>query len=325
MSNEPRHFPNDMAMQGLPQPAHALFLSSLEKFLDEQPPPAKYEEDHLAGLFGGYTGMAYMFLQLSAMHPDLNIKGKSLRQWAEAYIAVDRKDVTIKELVPDNFGVSDEAISFAAVKACLSGSDEDVSQFLAVLTPFLTKRTELKEGETREPFWQEIVFGAAGALYILRAVRHWVPSSASAINKVVNQFTDLLVRAKDDHPEKIWTFASKKYTGAAHGELGNITQIVLTTPSRAAEFKLQLEKLLSLQMENGNFPAEVGRVDGSEYVQYCHGAGGFVFGLQSLRPFYPELHEDIDKAIKRLQSVIWDKGLLKKEPSLCHGIFGNAL
>lgn len=325
MSNEPRHFLNDMAMQGLPQSAHALFLSSLEKFLVEQPPPAKYEEDHLVGLFGGYTGVAYMFLQLSALHPDLNIKGKTLRQWAEAYIAVDRTDVTIKELVPANFGVSDETIAFPAVKACLSGSDEDVSEFLAVLTPFLTERVELKEGETREPFWQEMVFGAAGALYVLRAVRHWVPSSAAAINKVVDQFTDLLIQAKDDHPEKIWTFASKKYTGAAHGEIGNITQIVLTTPSRAAQVQPQLQKLLSLQLENGNFPAEVGRVDGPEYVQYCHGAGGFVFALQSLRPFYPELQEDIDKALKGLQSVIWEKGLLKKEPSLCHGILGNAL
>ena len=69
-------------------------------------------------------------------------------------------------------------------------------------------------------------------------------------------------------------------------------------------------------------PGKEGRTD---LVQWCHGAPGFAYSLQALRPYFPQLQGRIDVAVAEAQELVWKQGLLTKEPSLCHGIFGNAL
>jgi lantibiotic modifying enzyme len=86
----------------------------------------------------------------------------------------------------------------------------------------------------------------------------------------------------------------------------------------------KLEELLAFQLPDGNWPTIAEKTE-SKLVQWCHGAPGFVLCLLSLRPFFPTLHEKIDAAIERGRACTWEKGLLKKEPSLCHGILSNAL
>jgi hypothetical protein len=60
-------------------------------------------------------------------------------------------------------------------------------------------------------------------------------------------------------------------------------------------------------------------------VQVCHGAPGIVISLLAVRPHFPRLHERIDRAVARGQRAVKERGLLTKEPCLCHGISGNAL
>jgi hypothetical protein len=50
-----------------------------------------------------------------------------------------------------------------------------------------------------------------------------------------------------------------------------------------------------------------------------------VHALLAVRGEFPGLEGRIDGAMERGRDVIWEKGLLRKEPSLCHGIFGNGL
>jgi hypothetical protein len=52
-------------------------------------------------------------------------------------------------------------------------------------------------------------------------------------------------------------------------------------------------------------------------VQFCHGPLGFVVSLLAIRPHFSNMQTQIDEAIRR--------GLLTKEPNICHGITGNAL
>ena len=48
--------------------------------------------------------------------------------------------------------------------------------------------------------------------------------------------------------------------------------------------------------------------------------------LVKIRSFFPEdLRQRIDVAIERGRKEVWEKGLLRKEPNLCHGITGNML
>ncbi len=123
-----------------------------------------------------------------------------------------------------------------------------------------------------------------------------------------------------------WKFANRRFLGPCHGDIGIITQLVLSLPSLAQTLESRLKELLDLQMVDGNWPATGNTVDkDSSLVQFCHGATGFVISLKALRPFYPDLEARIDDAISKGQEIIWERGLLRKEPSLCHGILGNGL
>lgn len=125
-----------------------------------------------------------------------------------------------------------------------------------------------------------------------------------------------------------WTWHNKRYIGVAHGDVGILTQLILTDRSLATGSFAQsiLERLLDQQLPNGNWPAKPGETDeGKRLVQVCHGAPGFVVSLERLRPFFPSLQTRIDEAIRKGRNVIWEEGLLRKEPCLCHGILGNAL
>lgn len=121
-----------------------------------------------------------------------------------------------------------------------------------------------------------------------------------------------------------WVWRGKRYIGAAHGDIGIVTQLVLTTPSLAQRVESILGTLLDLQKPGGNWPI---REDGEStpIVEWCHGASGFLISLVSLRQFFPGLQDRIDSAIEKGREVVWEKGLLIKEPCLCHGILGNAL
>jgi hypothetical protein len=112
--------------------------------------------------------------------------------------------------------------------------------------------------------------------------------------------------------------------GAVHGAIGIITQVILTDASWAPRLEAELATLLTYQYETGNWPSSIppGR---DKLVQVCHGAPGVISSLLSIRSYFPKLHSRIDRAIEKGRKDIRERGLLTKEPCLCHGISGNAL
>jgi len=123
-----------------------------------------------------------------------------------------------------------------------------------------------------------------------------------------------------------WTYVmDKEWIGAAHGVICILTEIILTSPSRALELEGDLKRLLSFQMKNGNWPLNSSEPEDDRMVQFCHGSPGFIVSLRSLRPHFPNLHNEIDAAIIKASEVVWKRGLLRKDPCLCHGMTGNAL
>lgn len=111
--------------------------------------------------------------------------------------------------------------------------------------------------------------------------------------------------------------------GAVHGEIGIVTQAVLSDPSIALDLQGSLERLLDLQGDDGNWPVRPGRDAG--LVQFCHGAPGFLASLLAIKKYFPKLESKIDSAIENGRRVTWERGLLKKEPNICHGATGNAM
>lgn len=283
----------------------------------ECPPKAEYAADDLCGIFLGYTSIAFLFLQLSGRNPSLVVNGRSLREWAVSYNEGAREYKPLSK--ETGCGVVNETLSHRAMVACLSGKMSDVNDFVAAVAEIPCDN----DNELAKDLPSELVYGRAGTLYMLRLVAHWVPSSKESVQVQIKRLSDRIME-DNEHGASSWIFFGRRYIGAGHGDIGNILQLVLSTPTLAPVLAPQVQKLLELQLEDGNWPT-FSNEDKSDLVQWCHGAPGFIVSLQALKPFMPELAESIDEAVSKAQDAVWERGLLKKSPSLCHGILGNAL
>ncbi|KAI1044486.1 hypothetical protein LB505_006979 [Fusarium chuoi] len=80
-----RYISNNLPPQKLGSDPKELLTYALELVVRHTPPREVYHERHLGGLFTGYTGLAYLFLQLSQnLWPRPAILGETLpgrRPW----------------------------------------------------------------------------------------------------------------------------------------------------------------------------------------------------------------------------------------------------
>ena len=296
-----KYIENNIPLQSLTTPPKDLLVSALEKIVTATPPLEKYVDKHLGGLFSGYTGLAYLFLRLAVMYPDIRIQGELPLVWTKRYLEGDRGEL---EIVEGKCGIGSEKLSYEAMKACVSGETADVQIFLDNFPSLTTGPLSVKDGDI---YPSEVAFGRAGALYLLRMVEHWVPDSRLLIEPVTKKVVERILETDDDGRGN-WEWKGRRYLGACHGDIGTITQIVLSTPTIAPKLADKLEEILGFQYDSGNWPAseecvKVGRK--AFLVQYCHGAPGFIFSLQSIRPYFPNLHDKIDAAITKAQEDIW--------------------
>ncbi|KAK3369779.1 hypothetical protein B0T24DRAFT_533198 [Lasiosphaeria ovina] len=210
--------------------------------------------------------------------------------------------------------ISDERLAFEAVRAVISKDLAHVGKPLATVRLVLTV----------EEYPNENLYGRAGTLYLLRMVRHWAPESISLVNPVISELCDRILAAA---PAGKWH--GRRYLGAVHGDSGIIIRLVMATPELATRLRPILDRLLDMQLPDGNWPSAESNYSGSTampgLVQFCHGAPGVVESLLSLPPHFPELWGKIDGAIDKGRECIRSQGMLLKEPSLCHRLVGNAL
>ena len=104
--------------------------------------------------------------------------------------------------------------------------------------------------------------GRAGALYILRIMRTWLSDLAKAINPVIKSLVDEILS------QQAWVWSGKEYLGPVHGDIGIVTQVVLSDPSYAAKLESKLLSLLKLQDDEGNWPVVEGKDSGCSPVLY---------------------------------------------------------
>ncbi len=118
---------NDMPQRTLEASPADLFRSSLEEIIKSYPPEDKYGPDSCLGLLAGPTGVAYLFLQLSARHPGFQLQGHDLLHWAQCYAKGDRGTLA---LVDGECGVLAEGVSLDAVRACITKERRYVTALL---------------------------------------------------------------------------------------------------------------------------------------------------------------------------------------------------
>lgn len=303
----PRYFRNDAPLAR--RDPHKQLLSSLGRLITEHPP---HHVEPGGGLYYGPISVAYLFYALHNLYPDLKLDDYPLNTWSAAYI--EQAQTHIKDFPPPSpskCGVSNDIMSLLALYAVTAQDPDTVKELCDHAAVML-------EPETNNDW----MFGRAGYLYLLRLVRGAFAHHKATL-ELIEDTADEVIDNIMASPRP-WKWHGKAYVGAVHGAIGIITQIVLTDPSWAPKLEAELGALLSYQYESGNFPSSLppGR---DRLVQFCHGAPGVVSSLLSIRPYFPELHERIDRVITKGRECIWERGLLTKEPCLCHGITGNAL
>ncbi|XP_065317854.1 lanC-like protein 3 isoform X1 [Gordionus sp. m RMFG-2023] len=132
----------------------------------------------------------------------------------------------------------------------------------------------------------------------------------------------------------MYSYYGTEYLGAAHGLCSNLKMIltyqsiVQTIPNAMRDVTATLDTLLDSQWEDGNFAPTLMEIAGGppnlkdELVHWCHGAPGVIYLLAKAYLLLGDVK--YLKAAERCGELIWQKGLLKKGPGLCHGIAGNA-
>jgi hypothetical protein len=258
------------------------------------------------------VSIAYLFFVLQRIYEDLEVEGAPLGVWAAGYLKVAQDAMKVYPGPSLNrCGVSDDIMAMVAIDAA-STRDPDLVKDLC---NFASVTGDPEAGN-------EWLYGRAGYLYLLRLVKVCFADDV-ATKELIDDTEDEVIEAIVNSPRP-WKWHGKAYVGAVHGAIGIITQVVLTDASWAPDLEAELGALLSYQYDSGNWPSSIppGK---DRLVQVCHGAPGFVISLLSIRKYFPKLEAKIDKAIAKARACIKERGLLTKEPCLCHGISGNAL
>jgi len=297
--------PNDSPLLSAPEDVSAYLAGVLEKVVTEHPPKDEYKGEEAMGAWVGPSGISYLFLHLSVAYPLMKIQDHDALHWANAYLAGKRIEPN-QELM---CGLVWEPACFLAVRAAVTKSREDV-EALCDLVP------QVIAGD----YADEMTYGRSGFLYLLRMVRHWVPECADLTTEPARRIAEVVLANGPD-----WTFVERRFIGAGHGDIGNLTQVALTVPELASRVEPWLERILDWQQEDGGWEKIRGDSRGNKLVQYCHGAPGMVMSFVRLRPLFPNLHDKIDAAVEKGRALTWKEGVLVKEPSMCHGTLGNAM
>jgi len=306
-SHRPRYFRNDAEL--VRRDPYKQLTASLSRLVTEHPP------DQIppgGGLYYGHISVAYLFYTLHKLYPELTIDDYPMNTWSAAYI--EQAQANMKQYpgpTVSGCGVSDDIMAILALFAASAKDTETVKE----LCDYAAVTTD-------EEASNEWLYGRAGYLYLLRLVRGSFLEDKEAL-QVIDDTSEEVIDAIMESPRP-WKWHGKAYIGAAHGAIGIITQVILTDPRMAPKLEAELGALLSYQYESGNFPSSIppGR---DRLVQFCHGAPGVVSSLLSIQKYFPNLKDRIDKVISKAQQCILERGLLTKEPCLCHGISGNAL
>ncbi|XP_067211178.1 lanC-like protein 2 isoform X2 [Linepithema humile] len=177
----------------------------------------------------------------------------------------------------------------------------------------------------------ELLYGRAGYLSALLYVNANIspaPIEADFVKKIVSCIiVSGIAYASSNHCQSplMYSWHDKEYIGGAHGLAGILYLLLqarqyLTQVQIDSYIKPSLHYLQKLQFPSGNFPSSMGN-SSDKLVQWCHGAPG----MPALFCLAHKVFEDntfLEVAI-RCGEVIWQRGLLRKGYSICHGVAGN--
>ncbi|XP_073969401.1 glutathione S-transferase LANCL1-like [Rhodnius prolixus] len=274
-----------------------------------------YDRQSDYSIYTGYSGIAYLH-----MWKYKRTKNMDSLEFAERLLNVAIANLKLKRI---SFLNGDAGpLALAIVLYSWKGQEKEADDLIDRL---------IKLPNIVVDFPDEILYGRAGyiyaLLYVIKHVGRVIP-----VEEVRKHLEKLLrsgyKRAKKENficPLK-YEWHGKNYLGAAHGVAG-ILYMLLVNKHLLSEYELNslikptLDWLVSIRFKSGNFPSSETN-DRDRLVQWCHGAPGFVhlFTLAS------EVYEDEGylKVARQCGEIVWNRGILVKGYSICHGVAGNA-
>jgi lantibiotic modifying enzyme len=176
---------------------------------------------------------------------------------------------------------------------------------------------------------RELMWGAPGTMHVALAMHEWTGEERWA--ELVRASAEALERTLIDAPSgcRAWDqelYGQRStYLGAAHGFAGTAGAVVrslalLDSPGRAAWIDRIVDTTLATAVREGglaNWPGWFHPAAPRFFVQWCHGAPGFVSSLAALPD--PRL----DDVLRAAGELVWTAGPLVKGAGLCHGTAGN--
>ncbi|XP_017775526.1 PREDICTED: lanC-like protein 2 [Nicrophorus vespilloides] len=179
----------------------------------------------------------------------------------------------------------------------------------------------------------EYMYGRTGYLYCLLYLNKHIsppPIEGPTIRNVIEAILKIGQRYSKDGNHKcplMYEWHGSNYLGAAHGLTG-IVYLLLQAKEHLKEIELSdivrptVDYLATLQYPSGNYPSSLESQSGDKYVQWCHGAPGFVYMFSAAYKVFQDPHY-LELALMA-GDIVWQRGLLHKGYSLCHGVSGNA-
>jgi Lanthionine synthetase C-like protein len=174
--------------------------------------------------------------------------------------------------------------------------------------------------------WNELLFGAAGALVAARLLGDDTVAR-SAVGRLWSTWSfDSQVRAC------VWTQeygnrrGPQRYLGFAHGLAGNAYALLRAAPLQSRQHQAELlqrvvETLERTAVREGDLVNWLPGIDSRPdevRVQWCHGAAGVVCALAGAPP-----HRDLDALLLSAGELVWAAGPVRGNRGLCHGTAGN--
>ncbi|KAF5278469.1 hypothetical protein FQA39_LY05958 [Lamprigera yunnana] len=178
----------------------------------------------------------------------------------------------------------------------------------------------------------EYLYGRVGFLFSLLYVSKNIDSSFVPKERIREIIEAIIICGKNESRAGkfscplMYQWHDLFYLGAAHGVAGILYLLLqaqehLTDTELNTLIKPTIDYLATLKYNSGNYPSSLGS-ENDKYVQWCHGAPGFLYLFSLASKVYND-PSYLELALKAGE-VVWERGLVRKGYSLCHGVSGNA-